>query len=424
MNTFFSAVGKVVIIPALVFSVAACDSGSDDPSSFQVNGKVTDDAGYGKALAPIEGAVVTAATMNANGSLNDLEGEATTDASGAYTLDLEVSEELLVVEAESATYTGGVLVYRGRELDKASPMSMNVETTAEADVYAQVRARGESASFVDVIAFVDKTVAAEIAADADIAAEVAAAIGASEDGEDEYVDRENIDRKAEKEDERDDREKEAFLALQSSLAAATSASAETAALETFEEALVDAYIDAGFSAETQARARQSSQAAIAHFGTSPSLSADGRFALNKRLAVMTALAVSKAVEASFEAAGASATRLAAVAAAGETWVSGTRSASSQTSIDTGFATFSSSIEAELAAEINVTSSAIETAKAAMSAAKTAFDASVSTAIDAASIAQAHIAFYVAAETAVETSLSGSGDAQLGAEIVALLALSN
>lgn len=423
MNTPHSVIGKFLVIPALVFSVAACDSGSDDSSSFRLNGTVTNDAGFGKAQAPIEGAVVTASTLNVNGSLNALEGEATTDANGSFALDLETSAELVVVEAASATYEGSASFIR--ELDKSSTkMAMNTETTGETEVLIESRAHGSAASIVDIITYVDKTIAAEIVADTDIAAEVATAISAGKDGEDEYVERESIDRKAEKEDDRDDRKKEALIAFQASLDAATSTSQEVAAIEAYERALVEAYVDAGFSAKTQARARQSAEASIAQFGSSPSLSADARFSLNKRFAVMKALAVSAAVEASFEAAGASATRLAAVADAGDAWVAETRSASSDVEINAGFASFSSTIEAELAAELGVGSTTIEAANTAISTARTAFDVAMSVAIDAAAVAEAHIDFYVAAEAAAETSLAGSSDAAFGAEVISTLSLSN
>lgn len=423
MKISTSAIGKLLVIPAIALSMTACDSGSDDTSSFRMEGTVTNDAGFGKAQAPIEGAVVTAATLNVNGSLNDLEGEASTDASGSFAMDLETSSELLIVQATSATYEGSASVIR--ELDKSSTkMQMNTETSGETEVLIESRARGSSATYVDVITYVDKAIAAEVVADTDIAAEVATAIGAGTDGEDEYVERESIDRKAEKEDDRDDRKKDALVELQASLAAATSTSQEASAIEAYEEALVDAYIDAGFSAKTQARARQSAEASIAQFGSAPSLSADARFSLNKRFAVMKAIAVAAAVEASFEAAGAEASRVAAVASAGEDWINDTRSASSEVEINAGFATFSSTVEAELAAEINVTSTAIEAAHTAMATAETAFNAALSLAIDASAVAEAHVNFYVTAESAAETSLSGSDNAALGAEVLSTLSLSN
>ncbi|NND71072.1 MAG: hypothetical protein HKN43_05790 [Rhodothermales bacterium] len=407
----------------LIFSLTACDSSSNESTDLAVSGKVTDGDGYGKSLqAPIDGAIVTAATVGANGSLNALEGTTTTDVNGSYSLDLDTSADVFVTMAETSSYSGSALVARADGSSSVQASPINTETTGEVSVYQEMRASGEAGSFVDVIAFVDKVVAADIAAEAGMAATFASAIAAGNEGEDEYMERDNIDRRDEKEDDREEREHAALVALQSSLSAAASSSAEATALEAFEEALIDASIEAGFSAQSEARARQASQSSVKNLVASGNLSAETEFSLNKRLAVMTALAVSKAVEASFEAAGASASRLAAIATAGEAWVSGTRSASVESEINSQHASYAASIDVELAAEINVASATIDAAKAATNTAKVALNASLAIAADAAAIADAHIAFYLAAEVAVSTALSSSSNATLGTDVIALLAI--
>ncbi|HMB89505.1 MAG TPA: carboxypeptidase-like regulatory domain-containing protein, partial [Rhodothermales bacterium] len=100
-----------LVLALLVFT--GCDSDGLDANGdarVTIEGEVTDDSGFGKTAAAIEGAVVTAATVQSDGSLQSLSGEATTNAEGRFALDIEAPSDLTVVIAEKGSFTSKVLV--------------------------------------------------------------------------------------------------------------------------------------------------------------------------------------------------------------------------------------------------------------------------------------------------------------------------
>ena len=368
-------------------------------------------------MADIEGAVVTAANVSASGSTNQLAGEATTDASGEFTLDVEGAGEDVVLTATKADFESKVLV-ANRGGNRIDTMPMTVETHAEAEVYVEAREQDDDEDEVtmsDVALFVTENVGAEVRSGSRAAADVAAAIRAEAEARKSYV-RDEAD-----EDAIDDaraKERDAFVQLQADLSASTSANAEAAAIQSFEHALVDAYSEAGVTLETQARARQAGRAAIVKFGSAS-------FEMRKKAEILAALATAQAVEASFEAAEASSARMDALAQARTELIAELRSASSDNAIADARASYQSAVQAELASEAEVQESVLVTAKEQIdTTAKTVLDAALTTAATAEAVATAHATFYAAAETSAETSLSGTtGNTALAAEVLALMSLS-
>ncbi|MGI9174050.1 MAG: hypothetical protein ACR2GR_01855, partial [Rhodothermales bacterium] len=326
---------------ALLFAsfvlTTGCDSSgaNDDDDSVTVEGRATNDGGYSKSQASIEGATVTAVRVNPDGGRHGLSGEATTDAEGRFELNTdEAASKVLIVRAEKESFMSSALVYtEGRSSVKSMPMT--TESHAEADVYVEARkqAKKGATTVADVAAHVDADVAAEIAAEKTTAAKVAAAVRASADAEAEYIEDEASD--ADK-DEAREQKREAFFTLQVELAASSDASARTEAIEKLEAHLASAYMEAGASAEAQARASLAARSALVQM--SGDVSSKARLALRKRAEVIAALATTHAVGAEFKAKGAAQTEIDALAAARAALLIRLRAASSESEINAAHAT--------------------------------------------------------------------------------------
>ncbi|WP_054684034.1 hypothetical protein, partial [Rhodothermus marinus] len=141
----------------LVLALSGCD-GDSGTATVRVQGRVTDNQGYGgaqgasKQAAPapqaaVEGAVVTAARVQGNGSLQPLDGQVQTDASGNFTLDVAAQTgDVLMLRAEKDNFRSAVLVtvnVAGGGTVRAMPMT--AESKAEAEVYVAVREQDDNA---------------------------------------------------------------------------------------------------------------------------------------------------------------------------------------------------------------------------------------------------------------------------------------
>lgn len=412
------SIGLAAVI-ALALLITGCDDatgpGIDGETTFK--GQVTNDAGFGKTAADVEGAVVTASNVAASGSTNRLEGQATTNAEGRFELNAQDAGDEVVLEATKNSFTSKAMVYtEGRT--SVSTMPMTTETHGEADVFVEARQQDDEddVTMSDVAVYVTQEIAAEAAANAQTASNVAATIVAEARTRKDYM-REDAGDDDDVEEARE-QENRAFVDLQTALSVSTSASAQAAAIEAFEQALIEAYTNAGIDLETQAKARQASRAAVVRF--SGSVSSNVRFHLRKRAEILAALATSEAVEASFRANGATSARLDALQQAQSTFIASLRTATSASAVADAKAEYASKVENELAAEIGVNATTITAADAALSAARTTLELALTTASTARAVARAHATFYTSAEAAARGSFTGNDKATLGAKVLALL----
>ena len=398
--------------------LVGCDdaTGPSAEGDVRLSGRVTDEASLGKVTANIEGAVVTASTIEADGTSGELQGEARTNAEGRFELHLDDAGHELVLHASKGTFQTKAMAYTGGRADVRT-MPMTAETHGEAEVFVEARQRdgGEAVTMADVALFVTRELGAEAATHAQVAADVAAAVVAEARTRENYVREEQGDGEV---DDAPRRQNDAFFDFQAALYVASGASAAGDAVADLEQAAIDAYTDAGVAIDVQAAARQAALSAIVRF--SGSLSSDARLDLRQTAEILAARATAEAIEASFRSSGATSARIDAVQQAQSTLVADLRVAASAGEIAEARAAYASSIEEELAAEIGVDAAMMASADAAVGAAASALDVALSIASSAEAVADAHATFYTSAESAARASLAGSADAELGAEVLALL----
>lgn len=421
-NIMVKRIGLWIVTAACMVAFTGCDSsvGPEDGTTKSVEGYATDDDGYGKRSGRIEGATVTAANVAADGSTSSLSASTTTNASGAYQIELREPSPVVRIRAEKDGYQSSTLVYlEGEESSTIAAQPMNAETDAEAEVYVEARSDGgDQVTLADVALYVNQEVSGQIEAGATTASEVATAVHASISSETAYI--EESDETGEEEaDARTELKTEAYGELQSDLAAAGS-DGQASIVGSFRAEVRDAYLSANIPVETYAKARQTGHAMISLETQDVESSSDGLFHLRQQSEVVTGAAVAHAIEASFEAHGASQSRLDALADARTQLMSDLRAATSVEAMAQAKADYESSVEGELEGEIDVSSTAIADAEEALSDALATLQAALTLNISAGANAQAHSSYYSTAESTAAASLEASSNAQLGGEVLALL----
>ena len=416
-----AAVGSLLF--AAVVLTTGCDSGGDDgnPEVTQrmVSGVVTDDAGFSKtASGPIAGAAVEAVSFASVGTGNRLEGSTTTDASGAYSLDIETAGEILVVMATKATFSTSSMVQLVGSGD-VTAMPVIDETDAEADIFVGARDQGFALMPSQVAFAVDTQLAAEIKQGNAGESDVATAINDGDAAEDEYTKSGDDAQPDERRMQRDDERKASFIELQSALAAGTD---DSAAVRAFESRYAMAALEAGIPASVQARAAQANRLTVMSQLSDLSLSADAQFAMKKQLALYASTAVKQSTEAAFEAHGSANGVLAQLDADGEAMLDAIASASSESELDAALSGYNASVETQLRAEANVTGATITAAKSAVDLIHTTLDTALAAATTASARVTAMATFYSSAETAIETSFAGNSNAAFCAEVLTVLEL--
>jgi hypothetical protein len=405
-----------------------CDSGDDSnpPSSISISGRVTEDASYGKT-ADVEGAVVSAASVESDGQLSHHPDTTVVQANGRYTLEIEEADDVnqyVLVEAVGDTFSTSVILLREPSDDSAVAAPMNGESDAEADVFVASRSDAAELTLPRISAFVDAAVAAELQDGSASASEVAMLILEGQEAEEEYVEQREPDSKSPREpvDDKRDTDEAAYLDLQTALDASTTATAEQEAIADFEDVFVTGYVNGGVSTSLNAEAAEVGRSAMVEFAADASVSADVAAAARNRADLFVGLALSAAVRAQLVAADASATALAAVDAAASAMLSAIANATSSTQVDAAFDAYGVTVDAQLAATIGVSEAVLLSARVATDAARATLDAAIDVAADAEAIAVAHKAYFAAAEAAAEAALATSADAEIGAEVVALTSL--
>lgn len=372
----------VFLALAVGMVVAGCDSESPtDVESATMSGQVTNNSSSGgssssgssskrasasaTSKAGVEGAVVTGAAAEANGQVSPLDGEATTDANGEFTITVEGegATGLVRLEAEGdGGFSSSTIAQVGGQ-SEVSSQPMTAETDAEADVYLEAKAEDDASSHAegvtaaDVSVYVNGETAADINGGGTASSDVAAAIASS------------VEAESQANAEADggigagalaDAKASAFADLQSSLGAATSAGARAEAVAAFEDAMANLYVEAGGSEESQCENRQASTSIMIEF--SAEASSDAELGLRRQAELLRAEATARAQEAIFEAQGASEATLDALVDAREQLKADIRTATSVEAIIEAKGTYETDVKTQMESTFEVSSMTITNAE--------------------------------------------------------------
>jgi hypothetical protein len=404
--------------------LSACDLSTNpglEARSITLDGRVTSEAGYGKAGSDVDGATVTAASVTAGGNLAVHSQETQTNAQGHFELGVTAESDVLVVMASRTDFEARALVdLAGHTGNRVRVMPLTAESTVEADVFVESHEQGhDDVTSADVALHVNADAAAQVRSGSSTTAALAAAVASVVRASNEFVVRAGANTAADLETARD-RQRTAFARLHADLYAGADAASERAALDAFFEAVVEAWTDAGIDISTQAKARAAGAATVLNLATN--LHSATRLEVRRQAMYVAALARSLAVEAELRADGASDATLASLAEAQAQMLAEIRAAGSANALDQAWARFRAEAEAGLAATTDLTQAQIASAVSALQTVRTALETSLSLAGSAEAVADAYVAFDVAADAALTSNLNGSADVNTAATVLLILSL--
>lgn len=387
------------------------------------------------ATAAVEGATVTAAKVQADGSMQTVgSAQAQTGAEGEFRLTIsgeavsDASERIVVQAAKEGQEWKSYVTARVSSGSNVVVQPLTIESSGEAEVFQKVVADGnaEAVTRADIEAAVETGAAAELKGNSDAAATLAAALASEAEARSKSFASQSAEISSEVMADIRQAKRDAQLTLESRLHAS---SGKAEAYGTFFNAMSDAWLNAGVEAAAHAKASETARTVLINNCTS--LSQQARADIRANASWATAIAVDKAVQARMEAAGASETAIQAVAEAGanlRTEIRGMAGAA-ESEVNAAFETYNSAIVEILQQEYGADASAIATVNSEINSTggikaqlETAISATASTDV----IVEAYSTFYSAVRSATEATLSGASEAEanLVAEAMILINLAN
>lgn len=367
-------VGLTLILVAGM-ALVGCDSGGGvDGSSTTISGTVTTSdtsssdtsttmASKASSKMAVEGATVTAVRVGADGSTSALEGQATTDENGTFTLTVDGTPAVVRLNAEGdSDFSSSVIVQvDGQSQVQAQPMT--AETAAEAEVYVGAKSEDEASNHdegvtaADVAMYVNETAATDINAGQTQAADVATAIASSVEAESQMNTSGDGGASAEAVAEA---KATLYSNLQSGLATASNAEERAQVVTTFENGMANLFVAAEGSAESQARTRQTSTSIMIEFSAEASNQAE--MGLRQQAELLRAAATARAEEAIFEAQEAGSSTMDALADARQQLKADIRAATSVSAIVDARSTYQAAVKTQMESAFGVSGPTISAAE--------------------------------------------------------------
>jgi hypothetical protein len=433
-------IGTIVLFALLSFTACSDDNstgndGDETPESqATIKGQVEDEFAKTSSAskAKVEGAVVTAATVSSSGSIEMMEAtETEVQSSGEFTLELDASaaEDVVVVAEHEGEQLMG---YISAEVENGSSYTIkpiDVESSAETDVFAQVKSEG-NADIVhksDIETIVTSNSAADIYSDASATADVAAAVSNSAEARSEFFG--EFSENAESDiDAYFETMTDAQFSYESTLNSSSSMDEEEAAFEAYLETKVNAYSETSLDEKQTAEFLHAN--GMVALNSMSSVSSEVESEARNSSSTMIAIATDNAVQARAEASGMSDETISAIADAGVTLRSEVRgSGGSEGTISAAFETYHEEVRAALESDSSVEGTAVVTIDTEINAAggvKASFHSALTGLVDLSGLTDLYIDFDNDVNAIVETNsaLIGDIDAEILSDIMVLINLSS
>lgn len=438
---------NLVFVLALSLVGFACGDSStgngnqSDPAT--VEGRVENNSSQ-KAVSggiqDIEGAVVTAAYVKSDGSLETLgSSQAETNAQGEFTLQIKAealananaSDRIVILAEKNGTTAKAFVTSRLESGSSVTIQPITYESTAETEVYQESHSNGDSETVTkaEIEASVTAEVAADIEGSASSASTIASSIAAAAEARAEYYSEAGVEFTTEMQEEVAQIKADAMVELENRLYAASSAEEEQAAIDAFTETVANAYVDAGVEASAAAKASQMYAEVMVE--QSASVSSDAQASLRKRLHAMSTFALEAAVEAQMQATGASETAVTNATEAAVSLRSDIKALTTgtQSEVESAFASFNSEIEAIVESEFTVNGSVFADTNAEINeqnGIKATFESALDAAISLGAVVDAYTTFYSEVSALVESNFTeaSSAEAEAFTQLLILINTSN
>lgn len=422
---------KIIYSTILVLGLISCSKNSDMQTA-KVSGRVADDNSASNVSpqkvrsndlsvsAGVQGATVIMAQVQGDGSLKTVSTQSVqTDANGKFVVETDVvSEKNLVVVATKGSMEWKAVVsaeVKGGETVYSQPL--NSESTAEAEVYARLKAAGktEVVSQADVQLYLNADIAAQIKGNASLEDQFISSLEARSQASVQACSNSNFGITSSQLQAIASAKAAAQVSYEAALYNSTSAAAESAAFMSYQKAIIAAYTSANVSVETYAKL--SDICSKAYLNASAGMSTQLSFACAKSDYIAASLILQQAIEAKFQSIGATSAQTSTVVAAGVSLSASIESSVNIGQIKTAFSQYHSSIVSQLKLTLSTQAVLLESIDANINAtvgSKATLNAAVGVGVTASVIVNAYVAFYNSVKTLVQSSLSSASTLQISA----------
>lgn len=410
-----------------MFLLYACsDSTGPDAGEAVIQGSVQFGDGSSQQLSSagdLQGATVTAARVTSNGSFESIgETQTQVNANGGFTMtvDMAAAQHLVIKAEHQGTKLHGFLAAEVENGSTYTLKPINVESSAEASVFARLVAIGQANSVgkADIETAVSAQAAASIRASTSAVNQIAASLVNAAQVRARFYAEYSGNAANQQMNAAAELRVQAQFQLEQALANASSQQQVDAAIEAYLNAKAEAYVNSGLS-EAEASLLLDMYAEAMVRGTS-SLSSQVRNDIRARYAFYSSIALDKAVRAQATASGFSQSTVQAIASAG-TQLKATLKASSGASaeINAAFETYHEDVRSAMESDSSVNAQVIVSVDAEINS-TAGVKAVFNTAMQAAATAEAMVQAYAAFTTGVELIVNshGAGLGSANAEAVA------
>lgn len=421
MNTFNNVKYSILILCIAIVGFG-CSTNSTDDDTATIKGSVQEQTSQQKlSNSNVEGAIVTAARVTADGSIEVIDGaETETNASGEFSLDVDIesAQNIIIMAEKGETTWTGYLSVHVENGGSYTLKPLSAESSAETDVFIQLVASGNAdiVHKADVEALVTSQVAAEIKSNASAASRIATALKNAAEARAEYF-RETLQSNAESTLEATfEALAEAQFQLEAELAASATAEQRAAAYEVFVNATANAYINAGLDASSSAKVLEMWSRVFVKSLTDVSSEIREQARMNASLVVATAIDL--AVQAEAEASGMLESSREVILEAGLQLKSAIQaSAGVASEIKAAFEAYKDEVKTAMENDSSFEATVIIQIDAEINAsngAKSTFSTSIASVLDASIVFDVYQNYFSTVKTIVETSLTGNSEAETSA----------
>ena len=406
----------VILSLLTILLLSGCGEDSDNmtqpESTARISGKVYSSGTPGalaKTTAPVEGASVTVARLQADGSFQTVStGAAQTNANGEFQVEANVSSESgLFVIAEKGSLRWMAVVNSTVEAGETTVCQPHTdESTAEAEAAREDVQEDQSRdiAYADIAAYIDAELAGNIKGNATAIATVVGALKSSGEARQQALLHSEIGATSAQIQSAAQARATAQQQLEASLyQAGENQSMIEAAYESYHQALINAYVNAGLTASAYAKAGE--VAARSWVKNTATLSTQARLAAVKSAAYLRAWAIARGNEARFQAAGAAQAQVNAVVNAGISLRAAIRSAASESEIMAAFESYHNTVIEQLKITLSAQATVISNIDVAINevgGAKATLAVAVNAAASTNALVDAYMAYYSAVKTLVNT----------------------
>lgn len=396
-----------------------------------VQGRVTDNSGYGdgmqKISAGVEGAAVTTAEIQSDGSLSTTsESSVQTNVDGEFEIETNSAgkSDVVVVATKGSSEWKAIISSNIQAESQNYCPPLNNETTAEADVYAMVVADNKTnlVGYHDVAFHIGSELATQIRNNTTSETEVKSAIEAKAEARakaltnshygysnSQYEEAQEVD-----ESSQENFERELYFGND------TEAS-YNAAWENYFNTRVSGYGNTSISTTHYAQSEEISGKAMLNFNKS--LHSDTKFELEKRNAYLRAKLIAKAMLEEHEKAGSNQEHRQTVDEENDNLLIAIKNSTSIDGINQAYVNYRSAMKANVKSSFNSISTSLTVVETAVETSlKSTLEASVAAAGSIDVLISAYTTFYASVNTTVsgEVNLPSSSQVEAIANIYALI----